>query len=98
MIAGAVIIKPIITEKSMQDAKSGKFTFIVAKAANKTNIKKNIENAFSVNVISVATSIIKGRRKRVGKKMTEKILSPFKKAIVQLKKDQKIALFDVGEK
>ena len=93
-----VIIKPVITEKSMQDAKLGKFTFVVAKAANKANIKINIEKSFSVNVIAITTAIIKGRSKRVGKKMTEKLLPFWKKAIVELKKDQKIALFDVAEK
>lgn len=98
MIQGDTIIKPVITEKSMEDAKSGKFTFVVAKAANKENIKKNVEKAFSVNVVSVRTAIIKGRSKRTGKKMIEKLLPFWKKATVQLKKDQKIALFDVAEK
>ena len=93
-----IIIKPIITEKSMRDAALGKFTFVVAKMANKTAIKKKIEEQFKVNVVAVSTSIVKGGRKRVGKRMAEKILSSWKKAIVKLKKDQKIALFDTGGK
>lgn len=93
-----VFIKPVITEKSMQDAKLGKFTFVVAKTANKGSIKKNVEKQFSVNVVSVKTSIVKGRSKKTGKKMIEKTLPSWKKATVELKKDQNIALFDVAEK
>lgn len=92
------IIKPVITEKSMQDVNLGKFTFVVLKTANKDLIKKEVEKKFSVNVVSVATSIIKGRRKRTGKRMVEKRLPEWKKATVELKKDQKIALFDIGKK
>ena len=93
-----IILKPIITERSMQDVTLGKFTFAVLKTANKAQIKQKIEDQFKVNVVAITTSIVKGGRKRVGRRMVEKILSPWKKAIVKLQKDQKIALFDVGEK
>lgn len=91
-----VIVKPIITEKSIQDAATGKFTFMVHKQADKRNIKKGVEEAFNVHVLSVATILVKGRTKRVGKKRTEKKDSPWKKAIVKLEKNEKIDLFDIG--
>lgn len=93
-----VILKPVITEKSMHDAGMGKFTFAVMKTAHKGTIKKAVEKKFNVHVVSLTTSIVKGGRKRTGKRMTEKVLSSWKKATVKLKKDEKIALFDVGGK
>ena len=50
-----IIISPIISEKSMNDASAGKFTFKVAMHAHKAGIKKEIEDKFKVNVIKVAT-------------------------------------------
>lgn len=91
------IIRPVITEKSMDNVKNGKFTFLVARDADKKNIKKAIEEEFKVTVVSVSTTTIKGKTIRVGKKRTEKKLRPVKKAVVKLAKDQKIDLFDVKE-
>lgn len=91
-----VIVAPIITEKSMQDAKMGKFTFKVALQANKPLIKQAIEKKFKVKVLKVFVSIIKGRTDRKGIKREKFVKSPWKKTIVKLPKDQKIALFDVG--
>lgn len=93
-----VIIAPIITEKSMRDAAFGKFTFKVVKAANKNAIKSAIENKFKVNVLQTHVIVVKGKRKRTGIRRIEVTINPWKKAIVQLAKDQKIALFDVGGK
>lgn len=92
----SVIISPLITEKSMIDAGAGKFTFKVFKNANKTEIKKEIEKNFDVHVTHISTSILKGKSTRVGLKRTEKPLSNTKKAIVTLKKGEKIGLFELG--
>ena len=89
-------IRPIITEKSMKDAGIQKYTFQVEKTANKYTIKKAIENMFKVNVIDVATRIVKGRTKLVGTRRIKVIESAWKKAIVTIKKDQKIELFEAG--
>src|SRR5437879_1151329 len=94
----SIIIKPIITEQSMQNAEKGKFTFEVLKSANKDAIKMAVEKIFEVHVVSVATSIVKGRSHRTGNKRLEIKQSPWKKALVELKKGEKIGLFDVGEK
>lgn len=91
-----MIIKPIITEKSMKDAGVGKYTFQVEKTANKYMIKKAIENMFKVNVIDVATRTVKGRSKLAGIKRIKVLESAWKKAIVTIKKDQKIELFEAG--
>lgn len=91
-----VVIRPIITEKAMQDAGLGKFTFEVAKAANKPLIKEAVEKRFKVNVLKIFVSIVKGKTGRVGARRTEIVKTSWKKATVKLAKDQKIALFDVG--
>ncbi len=92
-----VIIRPIITEKSISDASSRKFTFMVEKTADKTAIKKAIEEKFKVNVVGVFTLIIKGRTQRAGTRRKEIAKPSWKKAIVQLAKDQKIDLFDFAQ-
>lgn len=91
-----VIVKPVITEKSIQDATAGKFTFIVPKDANKYMITSSVEEAYSVNVVAIATMRVKGKRQRVGKRRQEVAKSAHKKAIVTLQKGQKITAFDMG--
>ncbi len=91
-----VIIKPIITEQSMKAVDAGKFSFVVAKHADKIAIKKAINQLFNVTVMAVATSIVKGGRQRVGKRRQEVSSSIWKKAIVTLKKGEKIGLFEPG--
>ncbi len=91
-----VIIAPIISEKSLKDAGLGRFTFKVSKQSDKRMIRAAIEEKFKVNVLSVATIIVKGRKQRFGKRRLETSLPSFKKAIVQLKEGQKIDLFETG--
>ena len=91
-----VIIAPVITEKSMQDAVLNKFTFKVAVGANKPLIKQAIEERFKVKVLKTFVSIIKGRTDKKGIRRQEFVKSAWKKATVKLPKDQKIALFDTG--
>lgn len=92
------MIRPIISEKSMHDAQSGKFTFVFERSARKEDIKKEIEKEFVVHVVSLATSVVKGGRKRIGKRREEVSVSPWKKATVMLAKGEKISLFDIEEK
>ncbi|MCL6096274.1 MAG: 50S ribosomal protein L23 [Patescibacteria group bacterium] len=91
-----IIIAPIISEKSMSDVAKNKFTFRVARRADKLSIKKAVEEKFKVNVLSVATVTSKGRSSRTGTRRVETIQQPKKKAIVTLKAGQKIALFDTA--
>ena len=91
-----IIIKPLITEKSMKTVNAGKFSFVVAKKAYKLAINKAVNRLFNVTVVSIATSIVKAKKKRVGKKRQEVARANWKKAIVTLKKGEKISLFEPG--
>lgn len=93
-----IIIAPIISEKSMKDANANKFTFKVSMRANKKMIKIAIEDKFKVNVLDIATVIVKGKKTRVGRKRTKILQSPWKKAIAKVASGQKISLFDIGGK
>ena len=92
-----IIRRPVITEKSMDEAGRGHFTFAVLQAATKIDIKKAVEGEFKVHVLSVQTLIAKGKRRRAGKRRTEAEGKPFKKAIVKLKEGERIDLFEVQE-
>lgn len=87
-----VIIKPVITEKSMGLLADNKYTFIVAKRTNKTEIKNAVESIFNVQVEKVYTMNVKGKPKRLGR--YEGRTPDRKKAIVVLKPGQKIPLFE----
>jgi len=88
-----IIIKPILSEKSYADIANKKYTFKVAKSANKVEIKKAIEDIFGVKVKSVNTANIDGKLKRQGK--TQGYTSDYKKAYVTLTEDSKtIEFFD----
>jgi len=87
-----IIIRPVVTEKSMNLLADNKYTFIVDKKANKTEIKNAIENIFNVRVENVNTMIVKGKPKRMGRYEGKR--PDRKKAIVTLKPGQKIRLFE----
>lgn len=91
-----IIISPIITEKSMKVSEGGKYSFVVAQSASKTAIRHAVGSLFKVNVVSIQTSIIKGRQKRNGARRIEVTQPAWKKAMVQLKKGEKIGLFEPG--
>ena len=93
MAAQDIIIKPLLSEKSYQGIQSKRYTFVVKKTANKTEIKLAVEEIFGVKVESVNTINVKGKKRRVG--ASQGYTSPYKKAIVQLKADRKsIEFFD----
>lgn len=96
MNVASIITRPVITEKSIDDASNGKFTFIVDRFAAKTQIRKAIEDQFKVKVVNITTSLIKGKRKRTGIRRIEERIEPIKKAIVELTKGQKIDIFEIG--
>jgi large subunit ribosomal protein L23 len=93
MLAQDIIIRPLLTEKGYDGIADKKYPFVVAKSANKTEIKLAVEKLFDVKVESVNTVNCKGKLKRMGR--NEGYTPAFKKAIVQLKADSKtIAFFD----
>ncbi len=75
-----IIIKPIITEQSMDLLPTGKYTFKVAKDANKIEIKQAVEELFNVEVTKVNTVNCRGREKRMGRYVGT--TASYKKAIV----------------
>lgn len=87
-----IIIRPVVTEKSMNLLADNKYTFIVDKRANKTEVKNAIENIFNVKVESVRTMNIKGKPKRMGRLVGR--TPARKKAIVTLKPGHKIRIFE----
>ena len=89
-----IIIKPVITEKSMDELQNGKYTFKVAKNANKIEIKKAVEALFGVEVAKVNTLTVNGKAKRVGR--FEGRTSDWKKAVVTLTEDSKTIEFFEG--
>jgi len=91
-----VILGPVISEKSMNDASKGKYTFKVSRQSTKKDIKKAIEEQFKVNVLKVSTITVKGRSVKAGIRRVESLKQPFKKAIALLKEGQKISIFDTG--
>lgn len=88
-----IIIKPLLSEKSYATIKDKKYTFVVAKDANKIEIANEIEKRFDVQVAKVNTANYHGKLKRMGR--SQGYVSDWKKAIVTLKKDSKsIQFFD----
>ena len=83
-----VILKPVITEKSMAGMSEKKYTFLVHPEANKTQIKEAVEKMFEgTKVKKVNTMNMDGKTKRRG--MTYGKTAKTKKAIVQLTEDSK---------
>ena len=87
-----IIIKPIITEDSMDRLQDKKYTFQVAKDANKIEIAKAIEEIFDVKVAKVNTISVKGKEKRMGRYTGYR--SDWKKAIVTLDGEKTIEFFE----
>ncbi|MEA4988688.1 MAG: 50S ribosomal protein L23 [Anaerovorax sp.] len=77
-----VIIKPVISERSMDDAQEKKYTFKVAVDANKTQVKLAVEEIFGVEVAKVNIMNVNGKLKRMGRNIGRRPAS--KKAIVTL--------------
>ncbi len=86
-------LTPVLTEKSLADAKIGRFTFLVNRTLNKNEIKKIIEKAFTVHVTGIASANMKGGTKKNvrGKVQTKKA---YKKAWVTLAEKEKIDIFE----
>ena len=93
MMSYEIIKKPVITENSMDQMADRKYTFEVAKNANKIEIKKAVEEVFGVKVEKVTTMRVLGKVKRMGANSGKR--PDWKKAIVKLTADSKtIEFFD----
>ena len=92
MEARDIIIRPVVTEKSVSLMEHNKYVFKVALSANKIEIKKAIEEIFKVKVVGVNTVRVKGKVKRMGR--SEGRTSDYRKAIVQLAEGDSIEVFE----
>ena len=89
-----IIIKPIITEQSMEATEEKKYVFQVANDANKIEIKKAVEEIFGVKVEKVNTIRMEGKEKRMGVHVGRR--ANWKKAMVKLTADSKTIEFFEG--
>ena len=88
-----IILRPIITEKSMDGLSEKKYTFQVAKQAGKIEIRHAVEELFGVKVKKVNTVNVRGKKKRMG--VHTGFTSSWKKAIITLdEKSKTIEFFD----
>lgn len=88
-----IIIRPIITEQSMESVADKKYVFEVARSANKIEIRRAIEEIFKVKVLSVNTLNVVGKEKRMGVHVGK--TAARKKAVIRLTEDSKpIEIFE----
>ena len=94
--ASEIILRPVISEKSMDETQRGKYTFRVHSEANKLQVKAAIEELFKVDVvtINVSTSKAKEKSRNRGRTRIEGWTSKWKKAVVTLAAGQKIEFFE----
>ncbi len=90
-----VILRPIITEQSMEHTDLKKYAFVVAPDANKIEIRKAVEEIFGVKVAKVTTLNMDGKKKRTGR-YPEGARASWKKAVVRLTDDSKTIEFFEG--
>jgi large subunit ribosomal protein L23 len=88
----SIVKYPILTEKTIRLIEQNQYSFAVDRKADKTVIKSSIEQLFDVKVISVNTSVLPLRKRRVGKFIGKK--SRYKRAIVKLASEDSITLFE----
>ena len=95
MNAYDIIIRPVITEQSMESVADKKYVFMVALDADKTQIKAAVEEAFGVKVAKVNTVRMQGKVKRTGAYPAGR-RAAYKKAVITLTADSKTIEFFEG--
>ena len=90
-----IIIRPIITEQSMEQTDIKKYVFEVARDATKIEIRNAVEEIFGVTVDKVTTLNMQGKKKRTGR-YPEGSRNAWKKAVVKLSDDSKTIEFFEG--
>jgi len=87
-----LILKPIISEKSMALAATGTYMFDVPTSTNKLIVSDAVKKSFKVEVMSVRISVLKGKVKKF--KGTTGVRKTTKRAYVTVKSGQKISIFE----
>ena len=83
-----VLLRPIVTEKSMTQTNDGKYTFEVRTDASKQEIAEAVAEAFKVDVLEVNTITVRGKTRRLGRRVGK--TPDRKKAVVTVAKGQRI--------
>ena len=91
MQPSAVIIRPVVSEKSYELAAAGKYTFRIHPDAHKTQVRQAVEALFDVHVEEVRTMSVKSKPKRRG--ISRGRTRSWKKAIVQIRAGESIPIF-----
>ena len=96
LTAHDIVIHPVISEKSMDEAQRGKYTFSVHKDANKVQIAAAVEELFKVQVLAVNVLTTQAKEKRGGMRRSRLSghTTPWRKAVVTLAPGQKIEFFE----
>ncbi len=89
----SVLVRPVISEKSYALMDENVYTFVVARDANKIELKRAIETIFEVRVASVKTFNRKGKRRRNRRTGSIHTLAAHKRAVVTLQPGHKIDIF-----
>ena len=97
--AAEIILRPVVSEKWIDESGRGKYTFAVHQDANKIQIKAAIEELYkkeAVTVVAVNVSTTKAKEKRRGTRRGRIVghTTPWRKAIVTLAAGQKIQFFE----
>jgi large subunit ribosomal protein L23 len=88
-----VLIRPVISEKSVAETDRNNYTFAVARDANKFQIKDAVEAEFKVTVLGVRVMTVKPKKKRRGRRQMGTVPG-WRKAVVTIAAGQKIELFE----
>jgi large subunit ribosomal protein L23 len=88
-----ILIRPVISEKSVAETERNNYTFAVARGANKFEIKAAVEAEFHVTVLGVRVISVKPKQKRRGRRQMG-IVPGWRKAVVTIAAGQKIELFE----
>ncbi len=83
-----ILLRPVITERSMEAARFGKYTFVVSDAANKIDVKRAVKERFGVDAVDVNIINLPGKLKRAGRFEYKQQVR--RKAIVTLAEGQEI--------
>ena len=88
-----ILLRPVISEKSVLETERNNYTFAVARDANKFQIREAVEAEFKVNVVGVRVITVRPKQKRRGRRQMG-IVSGWRKAVVTIEAGQKIELFE----
>jgi large subunit ribosomal protein L23 len=96
LTATQIILRPVISEKSMDQSTVNKYTFAVADEANKLQIKAAVEELFKVTVLDVNVLTSKRKEKSRNRRRGRQVgfTSPWKKAVVTIKAGDSIEFFE----